>query len=117
MTIKEREKQLNRRIELATCIIGGIILTGGILWISHNLSTDSKVTEIPSTSEVAEDKAYIICDIVSYEYDNGIMYTEMPSGDIEIYYIPEDAPEEADEVCFFAKNQDDYTSYEVVALR
>ena len=41
----------------------------------------------------------------------------MPNGDIEIFYAPQDAPDEIFTVCFETYNQDDLAFYEIVALK
>jgi hypothetical protein len=76
--------------------------------------------EIPNKTET--NYTYVICDVVYYYGDSTEdiyatnLVCEMPNGELHTYTI-EDAPEEAELVCFRTDNQDDYTTYEVVAVR
>ena len=65
------------------------------------------------------EKVYIIVDVVeTTETQNGTeLDCEMPNGEIHTYDI-EDAPEGKITIaCLSTENQDDYTVYEVVAVR
>ena len=70
-------------------------------------------------SNIEVNEAHVICDVVEY-YDaeeNTVLVCEMPNGELHEYYI-EDAPEgDIDIVCLRTENQNDYTMYEVVAVR
>ena len=75
------------------------------------------------TVETEPHYIYVICDVVgSYgECPEDIYATnllcEMPDGTLHVYQI-EDAPEgKVELVCFKTDNQDDYTTYEIVAVR
>lgn len=57
---------------------------------------------------------YIIYDIADVNGD--IISVEMMDGSIHEYYV-EDIPESCELVVFKTVNQDDYTTYEIVALR
>ena len=57
---------------------------------------------------------YVICDVAAV-HGNAIEAV-MPNGEIDCYEVT-DAPEECDTVCFKTRNQDNYTTYKVVALR
>lgn len=76
--------------------------------------------EIPNKTET--NYTYVICDVVYYYGDSTEdiyatnLVCEMPNGELHTYTI-EDAPEEAELVCFRTNNQDNYETYEVVAVR
>ena len=77
--------------------------------------------EVPNKTET--NYVYVICDVVaSYgECPEDIYATnllcEMPDGTLHVYQI-EDAPEgKVELVCFQTSNQDNYETYEVVAVR
>ena len=76
-------------------------------------------TEVTETEvETETDYVYVICDVVdNYDTDITNLVCKMPNGKNHIYTI-EDAPEgKIKLVCFRTENQDDYTVYEVVAVR
>ena len=79
-----------------------------------SLRTPIETTEIKTET----DYVYVICDVLA-NYDTNVtnLVCKMPNGEHHIYEI-EDAPEGKIElVCFRTENQDDYTVYEVVAVR
>jgi hypothetical protein len=64
-------------------------------------------------------QTHIICDVMETEINTDgetEMHVIMQDGSIQNYVVI-DAPEEIYEVCFKANDLDDFTTYEVVALR
>ena len=57
---------------------------------------------------------YILCDVI--ELDDEDIYCLMPNGDIEIFCAT-DLPEEMKYVALKATDLDDYSTYEIVAIR
>lgn len=85
-------------------LLGALILALPLF----SLATLCKANTRPS-------RTYIICDVET-NTDTEINAI-MPNGEIHTYEA-EDLPEEdISLVCFATENQDDYTSYEIVALR
>ena len=100
----------------------------GLLAITTFLKTTMTTVSVPVVetkvqteveTEIEEiNYVYVICDVVdNYDTDVTNLVCKMPNGKHHIYEI-EDAPEGKIElVCFRTTNQDDYTLYEVVAVR
>jgi hypothetical protein len=80
-------------------------------------------TESVVTETTQQDYIYIICDVTETNHDT--FTALMPNGELHIYNMIEDYPVDENNnpcftlVCFRVDkgNQDDYTMYEVVAIR
>lgn len=64
-------------------------------------------------------KSYIICDVVrTVETELGTRLTcVMQNGDLEHFYAYDTPEDEISTVCFVTYNPDDYSFYEIVALK
>lgn len=96
---------------------------GVLITMSVNKETPTEIkTEVSETEVTTETNyVYVICDVVDYYGDELCDYAinlvcKMPNGTLHTYVI-EDPPAEAELVCFRTDNQDDYSNYEVVAVR
>lgn len=115
---KQRTKMLLFRI------FAILFLCFSIAYVSNEEFEDvyaaESTTEKISETEVEE--TYLICDVDNYVYNADFegateLGVIMPNGDYEWYSIY-DAPEDKCElVVFKTNNLEDYTTYEVVALR
>lgn len=104
------------KLKMLRFFLLGISL-GVLITIASNKETPTEV-KAEETIEHTE-TVYPICDVVdNYETETGtVLVCEMPNGELHEYKI-EDAPEgKVELVCFRTDNQDDYTAYEVVAVR
>lgn len=80
--------------------------------------------EVTAEEYIWDSNTYLICDVVDSEWEIGRAGTEteilsvaMPNGEIHTFRVS-DAPEGViTEVALKTSNQDDYSSYEVVAVR
>lgn len=95
------------------------VIVGFALLIAAGVA--GTVTDMPMETKAKERETYLICDVENcYNTDfngNTYLYCEMPNGELEVFSI-KDAPEgKCELVTFKTKNLDDYTTYEVVAVR
>lgn len=118
----ERKAKEEARRERIGTIKAGIV--GLALLIGAGVA--GNITDMPmetnATEMVEETETYLICDVEMYCYNNDFkgntdLYCEMPNGDLEVFTI-KDAPEgKCKLVTFKAENLEDYSTYEVVAVR
>jgi hypothetical protein len=97
-------------------ILTGIFFVCGVGYVG-NEELESVIAATETVSETEE--YYVICDVDETEIganDETILAVIMQDGSIQNYEIT-DAPEYISEVCFKTDNLDNFTSYEVVALR
>lgn len=122
---KAKERVYKRRSFFKTLALalGIAVLIVGCTFGVSSLSETASAKEKPIETLNEDGYVYVIVDIVSYVYNadnegNTDLYCVMQNGkDVEIYTIT-DAPEDKCTIaCLRTKNLDDYTTYEVVAVR
>lgn len=110
---KRKIKKVILGLLTGSFLIGSIAITSEMDF--QTVQAQSKMKEI-----VTED--HIICDVVSYAYNNDFkgntdLYCEMPNGEIHIFTVT-DAPARKVKVAALKIGKlNDYTTYEVVAMR
>lgn len=70
-----------------------------------------------SEAEPIEREIVMIYDVLSFDMEAGRITVQMPNGEFHDYYA-DDLPEDGiSEVALATNNQDDYTTYRIVAIR
>lgn len=106
-----------KEIFLATAFVILIVLLS--IYLTSKIEIPIKTEAELQSTENENNSVYIICDVIeTYTDNNGThVVCEMPDKDL-LDCIVIDAPlGEIELVCFITDNQDDYTSYKIVALR
>lgn len=101
---------------LSKCLIGTLCLA--FLTVNKPVNAET-YTEVYTEAYTENNTVYVLCDVVeNYNVDDiTVLVCEMPTGELHEYCIL-DAPEGDLEIaCLKTENQDDYTMYEVIAVR
>jgi hypothetical protein len=120
---KKEIKSRKRKETIAGILALGFFLFG-LKIVGDNdmeiLAAQGKITnKQESTETISENDFYVICNVDETEinpYGETVLAVVMQDGNLH-YYKVTDAPESIYEVCFKTNDLDDYTTYEVVALR
>lgn len=110
-------KRNRRKAESAAKTISTFSLLFLVILVTLFITWCYKASEKAYAS--SSDPVYVICDVIGQSETDTYttIFVEMPDGSEHVYAI-DDAPEgKIMEVTFCTTNQDDYTSYEVVAVR
>lgn len=97
----------------------GVFMTSILIYIIGFSVVKATETVEAKANEVTEDDyVYIICDVAGFSYDDKGTAIDciLPNGEIHTYYAV-DTPLEMELVCLRTDDQDDYTSYKIVAIR
>lgn len=86
--------------------------------IGFSVVKATETVEAKANEIIEEDYVYIICDVAGFSYDDKgtAIECEMPNGEVHTYYAV-DTPLEMELVCLRTDDQDDFSSYEIVAIR
>ncbi len=110
-----KELKIQKRKQIAT----GILTVVAFFMLAGCVGNSDFETAVAEGKIDFPRQTHVICDVVATEINtNGEteMHVIMQDGSIQNYVVI-DAPEEIYEVCFKANNLDDFSTYEVVALR
>ena len=100
-------------IAMLIVIISMIAISLICCYFKHELeAVEVKASEVEST----EREVVMIYDVLSFDMEAGRITVQMPNGEFHDYYA-DDIPDEISEVAFATNNQDDYTTYRIVAIR
>lgn len=102
------------RLFIIACITV-IMALGSVACSANAKETEAKPEVVYLTVPDRTEYYYVIADVAyTTETELGVL---MPNGEVHDFVV-DDVPEgEVREVCFRTENLDDYTEYEVVALR
>lgn len=116
---KARRRQIRERIiyGILALILAWLLVSFVNVNQAHNSGTEVwewNAFEIIFAQDFQAETVYVICDVREIMGEDYVI--EMPDGSLHIYAIT-DEPEQASEVCFATENQEDYTTYRIVAAR